>query len=94
MPGNRQGRGLIDWQQDAAQLSRQVRAFNPWPIAETRLNGAQLRIWDAEPRLARAARRRDRGRAPGTVLAAGHDGIDVACGGGGAANSAPAAGGP
>jgi methionyl-tRNA formyltransferase len=40
----------IDWQQDAVQVSRRVRAFNPWPIAETRFNGAQLRIWDAEAR--------------------------------------------
>ena len=39
---------LIDWRTDAAQIARQVRAFNPWPVAETRFNGAQLRIWDAE----------------------------------------------
>jgi methionyl-tRNA formyltransferase len=77
---------MIDWRQDAAQLSRQVRAFNPWPIAETRLNGAQLRIWDAEPRDA-PLRAADAAAAeaaaeplPGTVLAAGDDGIDVACG--------------
>jgi methionyl-tRNA formyltransferase len=38
----------IDWSQDAVQVGRLVRAFNPWPIAETRLDGAQLRIWDAE----------------------------------------------
>ena len=36
--------------EDAAQIWRRVRAFNPWPIAETRLDGAQLRIWDAELR--------------------------------------------
>jgi methionyl-tRNA formyltransferase len=66
---------LIDWQQDAAQVSRRVRAFNPWPIAETRFNGAQLRIWDAEAR-------DGTGAAPGTVLAATDDGVDVACGGG------------
>jgi len=30
---------LIDWQQDAVLISRRVRAFNPWPIAETRLTG-------------------------------------------------------
>lgn len=90
---------LIDWQQDAVQVSRRVRAFNPWPVAETRFNGAQLRIWDAEVRDAevRSADVRDRavappvtattagatagsGAAPGTVLAATNDGIDVACG--------------
>jgi methionyl-tRNA formyltransferase len=69
----------IDWRQDALQVWRQVRAFNPWPIAETGLNGVQLRIWDAELR--------DSGpedsspeAVSGTVLAAGHHGIDVACG--------------
>jgi methionyl-tRNA formyltransferase len=65
----------IDWRQDAAQISRCVRAFNPWPIAETRLDGAQLRIWEAQA-LEFA------GPVPqaGAVLAATHAGIDVACG--------------
>jgi methionyl-tRNA formyltransferase len=34
----------IDWSADAAHIARQVRAFNPWPIAETRLGGEQLRV--------------------------------------------------
>jgi methionyl-tRNA formyltransferase len=69
---------LIDWHQDALQIWRRVRAFNPWPIAETRLNGAQLRIWDAEMRGSSVTQ----SGAPGTVLAATQDGIDVACGSG------------
>ena len=40
----------IDWHEDAVQVWRRIRAFNPWPIAETRFNGAQLRIWEAEVR--------------------------------------------
>jgi methionyl-tRNA formyltransferase len=72
---------LIDWQQDAMQISRRVRAFNPWPVAETRFNGAQLRIWEAEmldppipqPHTPHVD------TVPGTVLAATHEGIDVAC---------------
>jgi methionyl-tRNA formyltransferase len=39
---------LIDWREAAQGIVRRVRAFNPWPIAETRFNGTQLRIWDAE----------------------------------------------
>jgi methionyl-tRNA formyltransferase len=66
---------LIDWALDAEQVSRRVRAFNPWPVAETRLNGSQIRIWDAEMRDAEV-----RAAQPGTVIAAAHDGIDVACG--------------
>jgi len=67
---------LIDWHQDAVQVWRRIRAFNPWPIAETRLNGAQVRIWDAEIREPAPA------AVPGTVLAATPDGVDVACGSG------------
>jgi methionyl-tRNA formyltransferase len=40
---------LIDWQRSAEEIFRQVHAFNPWPMAETRFNGEQLRIWEAEP---------------------------------------------
>ena len=69
----------IDWRQDAVQVWRRVRAFNPSPIAETRLNGAQLRIWDAELRGPLGSGTAP-GTDPGTVLAATQDGIDVACG--------------
>jgi methionyl-tRNA formyltransferase len=71
---------LIDWRADAQQIWRRVRAFNPWPIAETRLDGAQLRIWDAELRDSDLRAGAAPGIEPGTVLAAADDGIDVACG--------------
>ena len=66
----------IDWSRPATELARMVRAFNSWPVAETRYLGRQLRIWEAIPLPG--------GRAvpPGTVLSATRDGIDVACGGG------------
>jgi methionyl-tRNA formyltransferase len=69
---------LIDWRAPAASILRQVRAFNPWPVAETRLHGTQLRIWDAE--LAPASAAGPASAPPGTVLAASADGVDVACG--------------
>jgi methionyl-tRNA formyltransferase len=69
----------IQWQRSAEEISRQVRAFNPWPMAETRLNGEQLRIWAAEaiesPALQGTA-------SPGSVLTAAPEGIDVVCGSG------------
>ncbi len=64
----------IDWQQDAVHLERQVRAFNPWPVAQTRYAGKTLRIWDA--------RAIDGSGTPRRVVAAGKQGIDVACGSG------------
>jgi methionyl-tRNA formyltransferase len=41
--------GVIDWTRPAAQISRQVRAFNPWPGSYTRLAGEKLNIWRALP---------------------------------------------
>ncbi|HIE5098035.1 methionyl-tRNA formyltransferase [uncultured Stenotrophomonas sp.] len=64
----------LDWARDAGALARTVRAFNPWPIAEAALAGERVRIHGA------VALEVDHGQAPGTVLAAGRDGIDIACG--------------
>ena len=68
---------LLDWREDAILVLRRVRAFNPAPVAETRWQGTQLRIWDAEV-LERP--RADAPGEPGTVIAASADGIEVACG--------------
>jgi methionyl-tRNA formyltransferase len=38
---------VIDWDQEALVIERQVRAFNPWPIAQTQLEGEVLRIFGA-----------------------------------------------
>jgi len=37
----------LDWNRPARELERQVRAFNPWPVAETRYRGGILKIWQA-----------------------------------------------
>ncbi|HFK2920930.1 TPA: methionyl-tRNA formyltransferase [Stenotrophomonas maltophilia] len=64
----------LDWAQDAGALARTVRAFNPWPIAEAMLAGERVRIHGA------VALDLAHGQVPGTVLAAGREGIDIACG--------------
>jgi methionyl-tRNA formyltransferase len=38
----------IDWNDEARHIDRKVRAFNPWPIAETTFGGEQLRVFEAE----------------------------------------------
>jgi methionyl-tRNA formyltransferase len=38
---------LIDWRQPATRIAALVRAFNPWPVAQTNLAGQTLRIWSA-----------------------------------------------
>jgi methionyl-tRNA formyltransferase len=64
----------LDWSLPAAVLERMVRAFNPWPVAFTHLDGEPLRIWCARP-VASAVT-----ATPGTVVAEGPEGIDVATG--------------
>jgi methionyl-tRNA formyltransferase len=64
----------LQWSDPAEVLARKVRAFNAWPVAETRWGGRQLRIWEAQP-LAETAH-----AIPGTVVTATREGIDVACG--------------
>lgn len=64
----------LDWGGDAETLARRVRAFNPWPVAQTSLDGKVLRVWRAVP-LEQAPE-----APPGTVLQSGPVGIDVACG--------------
>lgn len=66
----------LDWSRPAVVLANTVRAFNPWPVAEAELAGERVRIHGA------VAVDIAHGRAPGTVLAAGREGIDIACGAG------------
>ena len=66
---------LLDWRQSATVLDRQIRAFNPWPIAETRFAGESLRILRA-----RIAQPPGNEAAPGTLLGLAEDGLRVACG--------------
>jgi methionyl-tRNA formyltransferase len=64
----------LDFSRPALELERQVRAFDPWPVAEGEIAGEPLRIWAAH------AIELDHHASPGRVLAAGRDGIDLACG--------------
>lgn len=65
----------INWSVSAGLVDRQVRAFNPWPVAFTTLpDGRRLRIWRARPLT-------DTGQAePGTVIDLSRQGFNVACG--------------
>ncbi|WP_375055981.1 methionyl-tRNA formyltransferase [Zobellella sp. DQSA1] len=66
----------IDWRQPAAQIERCVRAFNPWPVSYFMIGEHNLKLWRAE------ARDEASELAPGTILRAGKQGIDVATGAG------------
>ncbi|HHQ69120.1 MAG TPA: methionyl-tRNA formyltransferase, partial [Halothiobacillaceae bacterium] len=68
---------LIDWNESAVQIERNIRAFNPWPVAQTTLNGETVRIWQASVMADDPATAK-----PGTVLAVSPDGVLVATGAG------------
>ena len=70
----RKEEALIDWSRSAEEIDRQVRAFNPWPVAETRWFDRQLRVWMARPVDAR------REAPPGQVIEVGRDAVLVAAG--------------
>jgi len=38
---------MIDWHQSAAEIRCLVNAFNPWPVAQTKLADKVVRIWSA-----------------------------------------------
>jgi methionyl-tRNA formyltransferase len=69
----------IDWREPAVAIARRVRAWNPWPVAETLLDGQQLRCFASEPL---GAELPDGSRAPGQVLASDAQGIEVQTGAG------------
>ncbi|MCY1411545.1 Methionyl-tRNA formyltransferase [compost metagenome] len=62
----------IDWSRPAVELERLVRAFNPWPICHSTLNGEALKVLSAT--LAEGQGQ------PGEILAASKEGLIVACG--------------
>jgi methionyl-tRNA formyltransferase len=64
--------GRLDFTRPAVVLERRLRAFTPWPGAFTTLGGKLLKV--------HRVRTAGGTGAPGTVLAANPDGIEVACG--------------
>ncbi|WP_194868792.1 methionyl-tRNA formyltransferase [Pseudoalteromonas sp. PPB1] len=62
----------IDWQLDALQIERNIRAFNPWPVCYTQMQGQTVKIWQAQVVSQKGT--------PGQVLSADKNGITIACG--------------
>ncbi|MDP1898744.1 MAG: methionyl-tRNA formyltransferase, partial [Sulfurimicrobium sp.] len=63
----------LDWSLPAQKLERAVRAYNPFPVAQSSFKGELWRIWQA-------VARDDENGPPGEVLRAGREGLLVGCG--------------
>ncbi|MCL2657598.1 MAG: methionyl-tRNA formyltransferase [Betaproteobacteria bacterium] len=62
----------LDFRQPATVLERKIRAFDPFPGCSATLSDATVKIWQARCIAGNAA--------PGSVLSANADGVDIACG--------------
>jgi len=65
----------IDWSQPADAIARRVRAFDPFPGANSPLNGETIKLWTAYAVPA------EQSAAPGTILAVTDTGVAVAAAG-------------
>lgn len=68
---------LLDWRQPGAVLERQIRAFNPFPMAVADVEGERLRIHAAQLVAADVQQ-----ASPGALLSASPEGLDMATGDG------------
>jgi len=75
-PKIRKEDGAIDWTEEAVAIDAKVRAFQPWPFAFSFFRGKRVQVHQGI-----ALGTRNAPSVPGTVLAVGKNGIDVACGG-------------
>ncbi|CAL7959904.1 10-formyltetrahydrofolate:L-methionyl-tRNA(fMet) N-formyltransferase [Gammaproteobacteria bacterium] len=70
--------GKIDWHKSAQELDCMIRAFNPWPIAYTEIDGLTIRIWQAEAQ--NNMSQKITAATPGTIDQSNKNGIDIVTG--------------
>ena len=66
----------IDWSRSAEDIDRNIRAFNPWPVAFTPIDeNNNLRVWNSVLSTLDAS-----GKQAGEIIALDKNGVHVACG--------------
>ncbi len=66
----------IDWNRTPREIVKHICGLQPWPVATMELEGTVYRVFAA------AYTERHTALAPGKVVAAGKDGLEIACAGG------------
>lgn len=67
----------IDWTMDARAIHNKIRGLNPWPATSTDvISGDTVKLYRS------AVLEQNTSVRPGTIVAAGKEGIDIACGDG------------
>ena len=65
---------LINWHDNAAQIERNIRAFNPWPVAWMKIDEHNVKVWSGDVVAL------DKAVSPGTIVSANKEGITIATG--------------
>jgi methionyl-tRNA formyltransferase len=71
------GEADIDWKRSAVEIDRQIRAFNPWPVAQARLDGEVVKLLRSRLGTHQAF---PADATPGSLLGLRDDALEVACG--------------
>ncbi len=66
----------IDFNKDARAVIKWIYGMQPWPVATAEIDGTVYKIYAAD------YTNRKTEKAPGSVVSAGNDGIEIACGSG------------
>ena len=66
----------IDWNKNPREIVKHIYGLQPWPVATMELEGKSYRVFAA------AYSGRKSGKTPGSLIAAGEDGLEFVCGNG------------
>ena len=66
----------IDWRRSPREIVKWICGLQPWPVATAEIDGVLCRVFAAE------YTKNHTSAAPATIVAAGREGIEFACGGG------------
>lgn len=66
--------GLLNWQQSAQQLDRNIRAFNPWPGTWCEIEGKNIKVWEA------VIEEETSTLPPGTIVSVDKSGVSIQTG--------------